>query len=196
MRVMSGSARGVPLKTVPDMDTRPILDRIKKSLFSILDSAGLLAGARVMDLYAGTGTQGIEALSRGARFCFFVERRNDAVILLRENLAKTRLDDRAEVRLGDVRLALQQLAKSREGGGFEPFDLILYDPPFAFSREDATRQEAEAEMALAGRLLNETGRLVLRTESKVEPPQPEGLTLARHWKDGPHAFCFYGKLNT
>lgn len=195
MRVMSGSARGVPLKTVPDMDTRPILDRIKKSLFSILDSAGLLAGARLMDLYAGTGTQGIEALSRGAAWCYFVERRNDAVQLLRENLAKTRLDDRAEVRLGDVRLALQNLANSR-GGGFEPYDLILYDPPFAFSREDATRKDVETEMALAGKLLSDVGRLVLRTESKVEPPKPEGLTLARHWTDGPHAFCFYGRALT
>src|SRR6185503_13934530 len=124
MRVLSGSARGVPLKTVPDMNTRPILDRLKKSLFSILDSAGLLAGTRVMDLYAGTGTQGIEALSRGAEHCYFVERRNDAVVLLRENLAKTRLDDRAEVRLGDVGQAIQHLNKQREREpqAFQAFD--------------------------------------------------------------------------
>ena len=194
MRVLAGSARGVPLKTVPDMDTRPILDRVKKSLFSILDAAGLLAGARVLDLYAGTGVQGIEALSRGAAFCYFVERRNEAVALLRENLAKTRLDALAEARLGDVRLTLDQLLArvQREGERFAPFDLILYDPPFAFSRADATRGAVSEEMALAGKLLSgEHARLVLRTEKKVDPPQPVGLTLARHWTDGPHALCFY-----
>jgi len=194
MRVLSGSARGVPLKTVPDLDTRPILDRVKKSLFSILDAAGLLAGTRVLDLYAGTGVQGLEALSRGASFCYFVERRNDAVALLRENLAKTRLEIQAEARLGDVRVTLDQLLarRAREGARFEPFDLILYDPPFAFSREDATRGAVEEEMATAGKLLSGAhARLVLRTEKKVDPPQPAGLALARHWTDGPHALCFF-----
>ncbi|MCW8133181.1 MAG: RsmD family RNA methyltransferase [Planctomycetota bacterium] len=194
MRVLGGSARGVPLKTVPDFNTRPILDRLKKSLFSILDAAGLLVDTRILDVYAGTGTQGIEALSRGAAFCYFVERRNDAVVLLRENLAKTRLDDRAEVRLGDARLTLEHLAKQRAAGTLAPFDLVLYDPPFAFSREDATRQDVEAELALAGTLLSEAyARIVLRTEKKVEPPQPQGLALARHWTDGPHALCFYAR---
>ncbi|MFH0939729.1 MAG: RsmD family RNA methyltransferase, partial [Planctomycetota bacterium] len=98
MRVLSGSARSVPLKTVPDFGTRPILDRLKKSLFSILDSMSLIVDARVADLYAGTGTLGIEALSRGAEHCLFVEKRSDAVQLLHENLAKTKLAAKAEVR--------------------------------------------------------------------------------------------------
>lgn len=194
MRVLSGSARGVPLKTVPDLNTRPILDRVKKSLFSMLDAAGLLAETRVLDLYAGTGVQGIEALSRGASFCYFVERRNDAVALLRENLAKTRLELQAEVRLGDVRVTLDQLLarRSKQGEQFPLFDLILYDPPFAFSREDATRVAVEEEMAVAGQLLSGAhARLVLRSEKKTEPPKPAGLTLARQWTDGPHALCFY-----
>src|SRR5258708_2128017 len=97
MRVMAGEARSVPLQVVLDMNTRPILDRVKKSLFSILDAANLLVDARVADFYAGTGTQGIEALSRGAEYCLFVEKRADAGKLLRENLAKTKLAPRAEV---------------------------------------------------------------------------------------------------
>ena len=97
MRVLSGTARGVPLKTVPDFQTRPILDRVKKSLFSILDAAALLVDARVADLYAGTGTQGIEALSRGAERCLFIEKRPDAIELMRENLQKTKLSPRATV---------------------------------------------------------------------------------------------------
>src|SRR5947207_3846251 len=112
MRVLSGIARGVPLKTVPDMATRPILDRLKKSLFSMLDAAGLLLDARVADFYAGTGTQGIEALSRGAERCLFVEKRRDAVALLEANLAKTKLSARAEVRCGEVTPALEALLRA------------------------------------------------------------------------------------
>ena len=191
MRVIAGTARGVPLKTVPDWDTRPILDRLKKSLFSILDSAGLLADCRVMDLYAGTGTQGIEALSRGAVFCCFVERRAAAVRLLKENLRKTRLDERAEVRMSTVGRELKRLEAIARRGSPQAFDLVLYDPPFVDSRETGHRPTLESEMRAAGRLLAETGRLVLRTEKKTDPPNPDGLVLARRWTDGKHALCFY-----
>lgn len=192
MRVLSGLARGVPLKTVPDLQTRPILDRVKKSLFSMLDAAGLLTDARVADFYAGAGTQGIEALSRGAERCLFVEKRREAVELLRANLAKTKLDSRAEVRSGDVRAAIDDLLRGARPEAERRFDLILYDPPFSFSREAATRAAAESELALAGKLLYPNhARLVLRFEAKVDPPNPEGLELARHWRDGPHAFAFF-----
>ena len=190
MRVLAGSARGVPLKTVPDFQTRPILDRLKKSLFSILEQSCLILDATVADLYAGAGTQGIEALSRGAEKCWFVEKRPEAVALLKENLAKTRFADRAVVRCSAVS---QFLAGLTQPGGTEvKFDLILYDPPFSFSREAASRAEAEAEMAVAGKLLYPGhARLVRRCERKSDPPAPLGLELARHWVDGPHAFAFY-----
>jgi 16S rRNA (guanine(966)-N(2))-methyltransferase RsmD len=189
LRVLAGEARGVPLKTVPDMNTRPILDRIKKSLFSILESSTLILDARVADLYAGTGTQGIEALSRGAESCLFVEKRTDAVKLLEENLAKTKLAAKATVRCGFVTPSLQGLLRQPEP---PRFDLILYDPPFSFSREDASRPQAEAEMALAGKLLYPGhARLVLRCERKAPPPHPEGLVLFRTWEDGPHAFYLF-----
>lgn len=191
MRVIGGSARGVPLQTVPDMNTRPILDRVKKSLFSMLDAAALLADARVADFYAGAGTQGIEALSRGAEKCVFVEKRADAVKLLNENLAKTKLAQFADVRCSTVRRVIEELLAKTAG---PQLDLILYDPPFPFSREDASRAEAEAEMALAGKLLYPShGRLVLRFEKKADVPEPEGLKCVRHWTDGPHAFAFFEK---
>jgi 16S rRNA (guanine966-N2)-methyltransferase len=195
MRVLSGTARGVPLKTVPDMNTRPILDRIKKSLFSILDSMSLLLDARVADLYSGAGTQGIEALSRGAESCLFVEKRADAVILLKENLAKTRLAEKADARCGEVSTVLRE--RLQKNNPDLRFDLILYDPPFVFSHDDASRKACEAEMALAGKLLYPGhGRLVLRFEKKAEPPTPEGLSMVRHWTDGPHAFAFYALAAT
>jgi 16S rRNA (guanine966-N2)-methyltransferase len=190
MKVLSGSARGVPLKTVPDMNTRPILDRLKKSLFSMLDAAALLVDARVADLYAGTGTQGIEALSRGAEKCLFVEMRPDAIALMKENLARTKLESKAEVRCASVTSVLQQRAALNTPES--KFDLILYDPPFKFSLEDNSRTELEAEMALAGKLLYPGhARLVLRFEVKATPPAPPGLEVVRHWTDGPHAFAFY-----
>ena len=189
MRVLSGSARGVPLKTVPDSQTRPILDRLKKSLFSILESSGLILDATVADLYAGTGTQGIEALSRGAEKCWFVEKRPEAIALLRENLAATRFEDRAIVRCNEVGRFLAGCAQSGEN---VRFDLILYDPPFSFSREASSRSAAEEEMSVAGKLLYPGhARLVLRCEKRAAPPAPWGLELVRHWSDGPHAFAFY-----
>jgi len=193
MRVLAGSARGVPLKTVPDFETRPILDRIKKSLFSILESSTLILDASVADLYAGTGTQGIEALSRGAEKCVFVEMRPEAVALLKENLAKTRLQDRAVVQCCPVGHFLAGLVP--HAGAEIKFDLILYDPPFSFSREASSRAAAEEEISRAGRLLYPGhARLVLRCEKKVEPPAPAGLELVRRWVDGPHAFAFYKLL--
>lgn len=190
MRVLAGSARGIPLKTVPGFETRPILDRVKKSLFSILEASALILDATVLDLYAGTGTQGIEALSRGAERCWFVEKRPEAVALLRENLAQTRLEDRAIVRCGEVGRFLDSLV--HHAGMDVRFDLVLYDPPFSFSREAESRAAAEAEMALAGKLLYPGhARLVLRLEKKAVPPVPAGLSLARYWSDGPHAFAFY-----
>jgi 16S rRNA (guanine(966)-N(2))-methyltransferase RsmD len=196
MRVHSGLARGVPLKTVPDMNTRPILDRIKKSLFSILDSATLLQDARVADFYAGTGTQGIEALSWGAESCLFVEKRPDAVILLKENLTKTKLDSKAEVRCGEVSSVIQDKLSRISIHENERFDLILYDPPCVFSADASSRAACEMEMSLAGRLLfPRHARLVLRFEKRAEPPKPQGLELVRQWTDGPHAFAFYGVEN-
>ncbi|MEI6232300.1 MAG: RsmD family RNA methyltransferase [Planctomycetota bacterium] len=197
MRVMSGLARGVNLKTVPDFDTRPILDRVKKSLFSMLDAAGLLLDARVADFYAGAGTQGIEALSRGAERCLFVEKRRIAADLLNENLKKTRLDKNAEVRCSDVSTVINDLLRSNKPEAERKFDLILYDPPFIFSRESASRKAAEDEMARAGKLLYPNhARLVLRFEKMAPTPQPEGLECVREWTDGPHAFAFYKQLDT
>lgn len=192
MVIIGGSARGVRLLTLPGNQTRPILDRVKKSLFSMLESSGLVAGARVLDLYAGAGTLGLEALSRGAAHVLFVERSAAAVELLRQNLSRTRLTERAEVCCGEaaVKLELLNLAR-REARGCTPFRLIFHDPPFAFSREAASRAALEAELVAAGRLLEDAGRLILRCERKTSPPRADGLELVRHWQDGPHALCFY-----
>lgn len=121
MRVIAGSAKGARLARVP-AGTRPLSDRAREGLFSSL--AGEVAGARVADLYAGTGAVGIEALSRGAASCLFVDSGGAAVRTIRANLAKTGL--RGRVLRADVLRAL--------AGGVGPFDLAVLDPPYAHPR--------------------------------------------------------------
>ena len=121
MRVITGTARGRRLKELQGMDTRPTTDKVKESMFSILQFD--IEGRRVLDLFAGTGQLGIEALSRGAAEAVFVDKRADAVKLVRDNLELCGLLDRARVRSGD------SLAYLRSG---EKFDLIFLDPPYAY----------------------------------------------------------------
>ena len=122
MRVIAGSARGTRLGRVP-AGVRPVSDRVREGLFSSL--GGRLEGARVLDLYAGTGALGIEALSRGAEDAVFVDSSQDAVTAVRDNLARTGFGDRAAVRRSDVRRFLE-----REDADPEGFDLVFLDPPY------------------------------------------------------------------
>lgn len=119
MRVITGSARGRRLKELEGMETRPTTDRVKESVFSGIQFD--IEGRRVLDLFAGTGQLGIEALSRGAAEAVFVENRSDAVRLVKENLEICGLSDRARVHAGDG------LAYLRSG---EKFNLIFLDPPY------------------------------------------------------------------
>ena len=121
MRVITGSARGRRLKELEGMETRPTTDRVKEGLFSVIQFD--IEGRKVLDLFAGTGQLGIECLSRGAASAVFVDRRPDAVKLIRENLKVTDLTDRARVVSGDSMEFLKALR--------EPFDIILLDPPYA-----------------------------------------------------------------
>ena len=120
MRVITGSARGRILKELQGMETRPTTGKVKESIFSIIQFD--IEGRRVLDLFAGTGQLGIEALSRGARQCVFIDQRADAVKLIRENVEVCGLTDRAVIRSGDA------MAYLRSG---EKFDIIFLDPPYA-----------------------------------------------------------------
>ncbi len=122
MRVIAGSARSLPLKTVEGRETRPTTDRIKETLFNIL--MPYLPGCRFLDLFAGSGAIGIEALSRGADTCVFVENSRKAAACIRENLQFTRLDAKARVIQSDVLSALSRLWDQKA------FDLIFLDPPY------------------------------------------------------------------
>ena len=121
MRVITGKARGVQLKTPDGMLTRPTTDRVKEALFSIIHFD--IPGAKVLDLFGGTGQLGIEALSRDAKSAVFVDERQDACNLIRENLRRTKLESQARVIRSDY-LAFLKTCK-------EKFDIILLDPPYA-----------------------------------------------------------------
>lgn len=122
MRVISGSAKGRILASVPGDSTRPITDRTKAALFSILASAGMIEGKRYLDLFGGTGAVGIEALSRNAAEAIFCERDRKAVETLRRNLQDTGLVDRGKIIAGD---AFTYLARP----DLTPFDVIYIAPP-------------------------------------------------------------------
>jgi 16S rRNA (guanine966-N2)-methyltransferase len=124
MRVIAGSARGVRLGSVP-AGTRPLSDRAREGLFSSLGQG--VVDARCADLFAGTGAMGIEALSRGAGSCLFVDQAAVAIRAVRENLSRTGLGDRATVVRAPVRTALERAPGI--------FDLSFLDPPYASGRE-------------------------------------------------------------
>ena len=121
MRVITGKARGVVLKTPNGMHTRPTSDRVKEALFSIIQFD--IPAARVLDLFGGTGQLGIEALSRDAKSAVFVDEREDACKLIRENLQKTHLESDARVVRSDYMAFLRTC--------HEKFDIIFLDPPYA-----------------------------------------------------------------
>lgn len=120
MRIITGTARGFRLKTLPGQDTRPTTERVKEALFSVLQFD--IPGRRVLDLFAGSGQLGIETLSRGAAGCTFVDQSAAAVAVIRENLAGSRLSAGAQVLCQD---ALGFLAQSKE-----QYHLVLLDPPY------------------------------------------------------------------
>ncbi|WP_123039997.1 16S rRNA (guanine(966)-N(2))-methyltransferase RsmD [Cohnella candidum] len=136
MRVISGQAKGRPLKAVPGNTTRPTTDKVKEALFSMIGP--YFDGERVLDLFAGTGGLGIEALSRGAGSAVFVDANPRAVEIVRRNLDAAKVADKAEVYRNDASKAVKLL--ERKG---IPFDLIFLDPPYAMENCDSLLAELE-----------------------------------------------------
>jgi 16S rRNA (guanine966-N2)-methyltransferase len=163
MRVIAGTAKGRTLLAVPGDSTRPITDRVKSALFSILTSQEMLEGCRFLDLFGGTGAVGIEALSRGAAEAAFCERDRSALQTLRRNLAATDLADRAQVIPGD---AFAYLARP----DLAPFDVIYIAPPQYYELWLRALRAVDARPEL----LRDSGQIIVQIFPKewVEP----GLT--------------------
>jgi 16S rRNA (guanine966-N2)-methyltransferase len=159
MRVIGGSAKGRPLKSVPGDSTRPILDRVKTPLFDILRPT--LAGSSVLDLFGGTGAVGIEALSQGAAHCVFLDVNARAVATIKENLTTCGFSDRAEVRHTDAFIYLKNSQKS--------FDLIYIAPP----QYKGIWIEALRTVAERPHLLADKGQIIVQ----IDPKEYEKLAL-------------------
>jgi 16S rRNA (guanine966-N2)-methyltransferase len=169
MRVVAGSARGTKLFVVPGRGTRPILDRVKTALFDILRPR--ISGLTVLDLFAGSGSVGIEALSQGAAFCTFIDREDNAIITIKKNLALTRFADRAQV----VRADSFGFLKATD----QVFDLVYVAPPqYKNHWQKAMRLIGDRPMLLRGVPLGsdaeqETGMAI----AQIHPKEYESLDL-------------------
>ncbi len=179
MRVIGGKAKGRKLKRVPGDSTRPIMDRVKESLFNIL---GDVSGQRWLDLFAGTGQVGIEALSRGAAEVVFVDKMRPAILTIQENLRHTQLTAGAEVRQMDAFAYLQQPPA-------RPFDLIYIAPPqYKGIWLEALKMVATRPSAC----LNPDGLVVVQIDPKeMQPVQLPSLQLADKRRYGNTLLCFY-----
>lgn len=178
-RVISGKAKGRRLKLVPGDTTRPIMDRVKESLFNIL---GDIQGTRWLDMYAGTGQVGIEALSRGAAEVVFVDKARAAVQTVRDNLAHTRLTDGAAVVQADA------LAYLRDSGA-RPFDVIYIAPPQYLEMWVVALQAVD--MA-APRSLTDGGLAIVQIDPReFRELALERLSLIDKRRYGNTLLCFY-----
>lgn len=161
MRIISGSAKGIRLKTPKGMNTRPTADRVKESVFGILANRPI--DAEVLDLFAGTGNLGLEALSRGAASALFIDKQAQSIKIMMENALLTDLAGLAIICREDVMQALRRL--SNEG---KTFDLIFCDPPYNLGLAPKVLQILDAS-----HVLREDGVLVL--EHSRHEKLPEGL---------------------
>ncbi len=179
MRVITGKARGVSLKTPDGLKTRPTADRVKEALFSIIQFDVLTA--RVLDLFGGTGQLGIEALSRGAKSAVFVDNREDACKLIRENLKRTKFTDCARVVCSDYQSYLKNCRES--------FDIVFLDPPYAeIFLENSIKLITEID------ILQSSGIIV--TERSVEKElllEFPGYTRSKDYRYGKTILTIYRK---
>ena len=160
MRVVAGRARGRRLMSPKGSDTRPTSDRAREAIFNALRSVDAIDGARVADLFAGSGALGIEALSRGAASCVFVEREPAAVAVIHENLERTGVGGATVVR-ADV---MRWLA-----GATAPLDLVLADPPYAFDEWPALLDATSAAL------------VVIESDREIDPGNAWLITRSKRY---------------
>ena len=179
MRVISGRARGISLKTPDGMATRPTADRVKEAMFSIIHFD--LPGAKVLDLFGGTGQLGIEALSRGAAEAVFVDAAEKSCALIRENLKRCKMEAEGKVVRADY---MDYLSRSRE-----TFDIILLDPPYAeVFLENAIKKISEIDILKSGGII-----VAERPVGKEIPGEFPGFTRSKDYKYGTVLLTLYRK---
>lgn len=180
MRVIAGTRKGHLLLTPSNRQVRPTSSRVRTVLFDVLSPS--VAGARVLDVFAGAGALGIEALSRGAAWVDFLEKNRQHARLIQSNLHKTHLEDHARVMVDDAFLFF-----ARRSGTHPPYDLILADPPYDFDGYDRLLL-----LIAANPILTAAGMLVLETSARLSPPaSPPGLQFLSERRIGETKLLFY-----
>lgn len=179
MRIIAGIARSLPLKTAEGLDTRPTTDRIKETLFNMIQND--VPGCRFLDLYAGSGGIGLEAVSRGAEEAVFVENNKKAIACIEDNIRFTKFEKNTKVMKMDVLMALRAL----EGKGV--FDIIFMDPPYC--------QEHEKEVLMYlkdSSVINEDTIIITEASLETEFDYLEDigfiLTKYKKYKTNAHVF--------
>lgn len=184
-RIIAGDAGGVAL-TVPKSGTRPTSDRVREAIFSSLDARGALDGAAVLDLFAGTGALGLEALSRGASEAWFVEKSAKAAGLLRRNAASVGDAIAATSRAVRSHVATASARTYAEGDGID-YDVVFADPPYEVGDD-----ELAALLALLAPRLTDDGIIVLERGAKsADPAVPPELELAQQRRYGDTLVRYY-----
>lgn len=179
MRVIAGTARSLKLKTIEGLDTRPTTDRIKETLFNMLQPE--IHGAVVLDLFSGSGAIAIEALSRGAKEAVLVENSRAACACIRENLAHTRLFDKALVMECDCATAVNRLA------GHEAFDIIFMDPPYGKGYEKIILEKL-ADCDFADEYTTIVFETALATDIEFVEQLGYSLLKVKEYKTNKHVF--------
>ncbi len=167
MRIVAGSRKGHRIAAPRGVVTRPTGDRVREAAFSLI---GPVEGAHVLDLFAGSGAMGLEALSRGAARCVFVEKDREACRVIERNLEKLGLTGAVVLRRGVVEALREENARNHR------FELVLADPPY-----DDWERFAEPLSALVPGLLGEGALFVLETEERIEPELPLDLVTGRRY---------------
>ena len=177
LRVIAGEARSIPLMTLEGLDTRPTTDRVKETLFNLLQND--IYGCRFLDLFAGSGQIGIEALSRGAKNACFVEKNKKAVDIIAKNLEKTKMTDKSVLIKKDVLSALSVLT--------DTYDIIFMDPPYALNIEGEVLTKIKEN-----RLLVEDGFIIIEADLKRDfsfvSDMGFEITKIKQYKTNQHVF--------
>lgn len=182
MRVISGKSRGTKIKTIESDSTRPTLDRVKESLFNIIQNE--IKDKVVLDLFAGSGALGIEALSRGAKRAYFCDKNIEAIKVIKQNLEKTKLTEVSKVIYGDYKKCITELS--------EQMDIIFIDPPY---KDDLAI--TSIKLIIEMNILKDNGIIIIETDEvkrdKQELEKIKGIGITDERKYGRASLIFIKK---
>ena len=180
MRVIAGSARSVPLITPKGFETRPTSDQIKETLFNMLQ--GYVEGSSFLDLFAGSGQIGVEALSRGAEFAAFIEKSDEAIKCIKANVDKTKFNEKAKILKMEVLAGIRNLEIEKKS-----FDLVFMDPPYNEGIEQGV-----LNTLITSKILNEDAIIIVEADKNTDFSYIDDLSLKivkdKLYKNNRHLF--------